>query len=78
MNETAARLTLLFVLGALLINFPLLAIFNRAATLGGVPLVYLYLFGVWAAGIAGVWILVGKRRDDEPPAIGDQRSGADR
>ena len=58
MSEGAGeRLVLLFVLGALLINFPVLAIFNRATTLGGIPTLYVYLFGVWAAGIVAVFIL---------------------
>ena len=58
MSEGAGeRLVLLFILGALLINFPVLAIFNRATTLGGIPTLYVYLFGVWAAGIVTVFIL---------------------
>jgi hypothetical protein len=51
------RLALLFLLGALLLNFPILAIFNQAATLGGIPVLYLYLFGVWAAGIVVAFVL---------------------
>lgn len=58
MSEGAGeRLVLLFVLGALLLNFPVLAIFHRATTLGGIPTLYLYLFGVWALGIVGVFLL---------------------
>ncbi len=55
------RLVLLFLFGALLVNFPVLAIFNRSATLGGIPLLYLYLFGLWAAGIVAVLVLVRRR-----------------
>jgi hypothetical protein len=55
------RLSLLFLLGALLINFPILAIFNQASTLGGIPILYLYLFGVWTVGIVAVFILVHRR-----------------
>jgi hypothetical protein len=40
-----------------------LAIFNRAASVAGIPVLYLYLFGAWAAGIAAVFLLV--RRTDE-------------
>jgi hypothetical protein len=65
MKPTAEKLLFLFVLGALLINFPLLAIFNRPATLGGIPILYLYLFGIWTAGIAAVWILARRRWEDE-------------
>jgi hypothetical protein len=52
------RLTLLFVVGTVLINFPVLAIFNRDLTVGGFPTLYLYLFGVWAVGIVAVFLLV--------------------
>ena len=54
---TGERLGLIFVIGVLLITFPLLAIFNRAAMIGGIPILYLYLFGVWAAGIVAVFLL---------------------
>jgi hypothetical protein len=59
------KLALLFLLGALLLNFPVLAVFNRAATLAGVPILYLYLFGVWIAGIVAVALLARTRWDDE-------------
>jgi hypothetical protein len=58
---TGERLVLLFLFGALLVNFPVLAIFNRSATFGGIPLLYLYLFGIWAAGIMAVLVLVRRR-----------------
>jgi hypothetical protein len=38
----------LFLLGCLLFNFPLLAMFNARATIAGVPLLYAYLFLAWA------------------------------
>lgn len=65
MKTTVGKLIVLFVLGALVLNFPILAIFNRAATLGGIPVLYLYLFGVWAAGIVGVWALARRRWEEE-------------
>lgn len=65
MRGAGAKLGLLFVLGALLLNFPVLAIFNRPAALGGVPVLYLYLFGVWVAGIVAVFVLARTRWDDE-------------
>lgn len=65
MNTAGEKLLLLFVVGALVLNFPVLAIFNRDATLGGVPVLYLYLFGVWVAGIAAVWVLARARWDGE-------------
>jgi hypothetical protein len=46
------RLVGLFALGWLLLGYPLLALFNQGGTLGGIPVLYAYLFGVWAALIA--------------------------
>jgi hypothetical protein len=63
-SAQGAKLVALFVLGALLLNFPALAVWNRAATLAGVPVLYLYLFGIWAAGILAVLVLA-KRPWDE-------------
>ena len=65
MSRRGEKLALLLVLGALLINFPLLAIFNRPATLGGVPILYVYLFAVWTAGILAVFLLTRKQGDEQ-------------
>lgn len=65
MKRLEEKLWLLFVAMALLLNFPVLAIANRSATAGGVPVLYLYLFGVWVAAIAGVMMLARTRWDDE-------------
>jgi hypothetical protein len=42
-----SRLIALFVLGGIAINYPLLALFSRSQTLFGIPMLYVYLFGVW-------------------------------
>jgi len=42
------RLFCLFALGVLLFNYPLLALFNLPRHIFGVPLLYAYLFIVWA------------------------------
>jgi hypothetical protein len=42
------RLVGLFLLGALLFNFPLLYLFNRPVLFLGVPVLYLYLFAAWS------------------------------
>jgi hypothetical protein len=66
MKNVGGKLVLLFSAGALLLNFPVLAIFDRRATLGGVPVLYLYLFGLWAAGILAAFLLARKPWDDDP------------
>jgi hypothetical protein len=60
-GRAGEHLALLFLLGILLVNFPVLAIFHQPMTLGGIPVLYLYLFGVWAAGIVAVFVLAHRR-----------------
>ena len=56
----AQRLVALFVLGWLLFSFPLLSLFNTGGTVFGIPVLYAWLFGVWAALIA-VMVFVVER-----------------
>ncbi|MET0963505.1 MAG: hypothetical protein ABWY05_11925 [Noviherbaspirillum sp.] len=51
-GRAGARLAALFLLGWLLFNYPLLALFGRLGALGGIPALYIYLFIAWAALIA--------------------------
>jgi len=52
------RLAALFAAGALLLNFPLLALWDRDATVFGLPLFPLALFVLWALLIGlAAWIL---------------------
>jgi hypothetical protein len=46
------RLVALCMLGLLLFNYPLLALFNVPATVFGVPVLYAYIFIAWALLIA--------------------------
>jgi hypothetical protein len=59
-----------FVLGASMINYPFLHIFNRPALLGGFPLLFLYFIVGWAAsiGVIGLYARALKRLppDEEP------------
>ena len=41
------RLIGLFLLGYLLFNYPLISIVNLPALIGGIPVLYAYIFGVW-------------------------------
>lgn len=54
------RLIALFALGVLLLNFPLLAVWDSTATLWDLPVFPLALFGVWACLIAATaWVVEG-------------------
>jgi uncharacterized membrane protein len=51
-QKKAQRFVALCMLGMLLFNFPILALFNVPGTLFGVPALYAYIFMAWAALIA--------------------------
>ena len=57
------RLVALFLLGCLLFNYPLLSLFGGRDEIFGVPLLYLYVFAVWALFI-GLMALVVERHGD--------------
>jgi len=61
----AQRLLALFALGWLLLNFPLLTLWDRGVLVLGLPLLPLALFAGWAGLIgAAAWICEA-RPDDE-------------
>ena len=47
--SATARVIAVFLLGCLAFGYPLLALFNVPTTVVGVPVLYLYVFGGWAA-----------------------------
>ena len=56
------RFVALCMLGMLLFNYPILALFNVPGALFGVPVLYAYVFVAWAALIALMaWIAESKR-----------------
>jgi len=60
---TTQRLAAVFLLRCLLFNYPLLALFNRAATLLGVPVLVAYIFVAWL-GVIALAAVVIERPDD--------------
>ncbi len=64
-SRTRERLIALALAGALALNFPLLDLFDRAALLLGVPVLFLYLFGAWAA-LIGLTALITDRPRRRP------------
>ena len=61
----APRLLALFFAGALLLNFPLLALWDRDATVLGLPLFPCALFAVWGTLIGlTAWIVETPRDGD--------------
>ena len=56
------RLAALFLLGVMLFNYPVLALFNRAADVLGIPVLYAFIFGAWAALIGLLALVVERSR----------------
>ncbi|WP_310396296.1 hypothetical protein [Hymenobacter sp.] len=54
------RLLFLSVLFGVLLNFPLLAVFDHDGRVGGVPILYLYVLLVWVALVAFTGYLARK------------------
>jgi hypothetical protein len=57
------RLVALFLLGCLLLNYPLFSLFSGASHVFGVPLLYVYVFLAWALLIALMAIVVERSAD---------------
>ncbi len=56
------RFVALCILGVLLFNYPILALFNISGAVFGVPVLYAYIFVAWAVLIA-LMALVAEPRD---------------
>ncbi|MGE5256802.1 MAG: hypothetical protein ACM3KE_09040 [Hyphomicrobiales bacterium] len=59
------RLAGIFLLGWIFFNYPIFSLFNLPALWGGIPLLYAYVFFIWALIIVLI-VLVARR--DRPPA----------
>jgi hypothetical protein len=57
------RLVALFLLGVLLLNYPLLNLFASDGRILGIPVLYAYVFSAWALLIALMALVVEKRGD---------------
>jgi hypothetical protein len=55
------RLTALCLLGFVLFNYPILALFNLPSSVLGIPVLYAWIFCAWAALIALMAWVVEKR-----------------
>lgn len=58
----ADRLFFLFIVGLVLLQYPVLSILNIQATIAGIPILFFYLFVVWALFIIFLAILIEARQ----------------
>ena len=55
-------LVAVFLLGGVLFNYPILSLFNKAASVFGIPVLYVYIFVAWACVIGLVAWIAERRR----------------
>ena len=63
---TGQRLVVLFLLGCVLLNFPVLGLFEQASRMLGVPLLYTYIYGVWLLLIVAMAFIIERRAEPRP------------
>ncbi|MBK9236161.1 MAG: hypothetical protein IPO19_08930 [Rhodoferax sp.] len=59
---TGQRLVAIVLLGCVLFNYPVLSLFSKPAMWLGIPLLYLYIFVIWAL-LIGLTAFVIERRE---------------
>jgi hypothetical protein len=62
-NRKSKRLVALFLLGFVLLNYPVLSLFNANISLFGLPLLYVFIFGIWGLLILLSALVVGGLRN---------------
>jgi hypothetical protein len=60
-QDRGKRLIAVFLLGVVLLNFPVLTVVEAGQRVFGLPPLFLYLFGVWAGLIVLLALLVERR-----------------
>lgn len=69
--------TVLPVVTAILLMPPVVLIFAAPATVAGIPLVVVFIFGVWAAAIAAALLLARRLSARAPASVGEEPPPAD-
>lgn len=69
-QQSREYIVILFIVGVLALNYPVLELFNRPSMPFGIPLLYLYLYLAWLVLIILLIVVVehSKIPEPEPPA----------
>lgn len=59
-GTTGPRLAAIFMMGCILLNYPILSLFGGHREIAGIPLLYAYTFGAWTL-LIGLMVLVIER-----------------
>ena len=57
-NLKRQRLIAVFLLGCLLLNYPLLSLFGSGGSVFGIPVLFAYIFGAWLLLIVVMAVVV--------------------
>lgn len=57
-NLKGQQLVALFLAGCIFFNYPILSLFSVDGLIGGIPLLYVYIFTAWIALIALIAIVI--------------------
>lgn len=60
-GKTGQRLAAIFLMGCVLLNYPILFLFARRGDVAGVPPLFAYVFGAWSLLIALMAFVVERR-----------------
>ena len=63
-NKKSKRLVALFLFGFVLLNYPILSLLNISAMVFGLPLLYIYIFGVWGLLILLAALVVSRSKEN--------------
>ena len=74
-QKSGAGLIVLAIGGMLALNYPLLSLFDRSASVFGIPLAFVHLFIVWALLIGGIAVLAERHGDNAARRDANDSSG---
>lgn len=57
-----------FVLGIFLLNYPVMKLYNIQSSMGGVPLLYAMVFGIWLFLIFLTYVVIRKSTKEDKGA----------
>ena len=72
-NKKYKRLVALFLFGLILFNYPILSLLNLDILVSGLPLVYIYIYGIW--GLLILLAALATRNRPKAPVDNSTESG---
>ena len=75
-NPTSTReaWVLCLILGAIMLNFPFLQIFNTGRSIFGIPILIFYFFIGWPISILVIFLFVNRLQNEEPDNSQDEEN----